>query len=187
MRQKTVWLVIIFIILFALSLFIYRFFTDRQQYSPPTISSQISPDEDSSKLSTAPDFSFYDLDGNAVKLSDFFGQPIILHFWASWCAPCREELPLYQELYEKYGQKITFLMINLTDGYQETKADAQDFLSKSNIMFPVYFDLDLEGMNSYYVYSLPSTIFINQDNLIIHRENTALSAEKLQDLIQLFH
>lgn len=78
-------------------------------------------------------------------------------------------------------------MINLTDGYQETKADAQDFLSKSNIMFPVYFDLDLEGMNSYYVYSLPSTIFINQDNLIIHRENTALSAEKLQDLIQLFH
>ena len=77
---------------------------------------------------TVPDFTVYDEAGNPHKLSDFRGKPVILNFWASWCGPCKSEMPDFQKSFEANGEKIHFLMVNCTDGSQETVETASDFL-----------------------------------------------------------
>ena len=79
----------------------------------------------------APDFIVYDSEGNEVALSDFLGQPVVLNFWASWCGPCKSEMPDFQEVYEEYGEEVQFLMVNLTDGSQETVESASDYIANN--------------------------------------------------------
>ena len=76
----------------------------------------------------APDFTVFDLDGNEVHLQDFFGKPIVLNFWASWCGPCKMEMPDFNEKYQELGEEIQFLMINMTDGDRETVETAAAFI-----------------------------------------------------------
>lgn len=71
-------------------------------------------------VKTAPDFIMTDADGNEVSLSDFIGKPIVLNFWATWCSPCKSELPTFDAAYATYGEDVQFIMLNLTDGYRET-------------------------------------------------------------------
>ena len=68
----------------------------------------------------APDFTVYDQAGNSYRLSDFQGMPVVLNFWASWCGPCKNEMPAFQKAFEIYGQDVHFLIVNLTDGQIET-------------------------------------------------------------------
>lgn len=109
----------------------------------------------------APDFTVLDWDGNAVKLSDLVGKPIVLNFWASWCPPCKAEMPDFEEAYKKYGDKVIFMMVNLTDGYSETIDTAKAHIVSSGYTFPVYFDVAFQGAYAYQVESIPQTCFIN--------------------------
>ena len=108
-------------------------------------------------------FTVYDADGNAVSLEDHFGSPIIVNLWASWCPPCRAELPAFDEAYQKYGEQIVFMMVDLADGYQETQEAGQAYVKDMEFMFPVYFDTDLDAVVSCGVYSIPMTLFIRPD------------------------
>ena len=72
------------------------------------------------KKNTAPDFTVLDKDGNTVRLSEKFGKPIVINFWATWCPPCKQELPDFDKLCKEYGDRIVFMMVNLTDGYRDT-------------------------------------------------------------------
>jgi len=112
-------------------------------------------------VATAPDFTVYDGEGNPVVLSDYFGKPIVLNFWASWCGPCKSEMPMFQEMYETYGEDMTFLMVNLTDGGQETVESAGSFIAEKGYTFPVYFDTEQQAAYAYYVSSIPVTYFID--------------------------
>ena len=76
----------------------------------------------------APDFTAYDADGNAVQLSDYFGKPLVLNFWASWCGPCKSEMPAFQQAYEQ-EDGVQFLLVNMTGG-RETQADAEALLAQ---------------------------------------------------------
>ena len=78
----------------------------------------------SSMLQDAADFTVYDKDGNAVKLSDFEGKPVVVNFWASSCQPCQLEMPYFQSAYETYHDEIAFLMVNLCGYNNDTRADA---------------------------------------------------------------
>jgi len=123
-----------------------------------------SPQEqEQPEAALAPDFTVYDADGNAVKLSDFRGKPTIVNFWASWCGPCKSEMPDFEAAYAEYGSKINFLMVNLTDGMQETKESAEAFLAKTEYSFPVYYDTQQNAAMTYGIYSIPTTYFFDAE------------------------
>jgi thiol-disulfide isomerase/thioredoxin len=108
----------------------------------------------------APDFVVYDAQGEEVRLSDYFGKPIVLNFWASWCGPCQMEMPHFEQAYLDLGEDVQFLMVNMTGG-RETRKSGQDFLDEMGYTFPVLFDLDMDALYNYQVYSLPMTVFID--------------------------
>ncbi len=114
----------------------------------------------------APDFTVYDAEGNAVKLSDFAGTPVVLNFWASWCPPCKAEMPDFDAAYAEHGEAIAFMMVNMTDGMQETKESAQAHVAAEGYRFPVYFDTDYSAAIAYGASSLPTTFFIKADGTI---------------------
>ena len=128
----------------------------------------------------APDITVYDADGNAVKLSDLRGKPVVLNFWASWCPPCKREMPAFNDKYLEYKDKIAFMMVNLTDGYQETVSSAKKFLDSTDYEFPVYFDTDLNGAYTYGISSVPQTFFIDADGILITGVTGSLSETVLQ-------
>lgn len=74
-----------------------------------------APEEGTEDSQTAPDFTVYDAEGNAVKLSDYFGRPIVLNFWASWCGPCRMIGPVIEELSEDYDGRADICKVNVDD------------------------------------------------------------------------
>ncbi len=128
----------------------------------------------------APDFTVYDVQGNPVQLSDFFGKPIVLNFWASWCGPCKGEMPHFQEKFREYEGQAQFLMVNMTDGSRETVGVAKKFLNSMGYDFPVYFDTAFSAATVYSVYSLPTTYFIDAQGNLIARATGAIDADTLQ-------
>ena len=125
----------------------------------------------------APDVTVYTVDGQSAKLSDFFGKPIVLNFWASWCPPCKAEMPDFEKVYQEMGDQVQFLMVNLTDGTQETVETASVFIKDSGFTFPVYYDTSMEAATAYWVSSIPTTYFIDSNGNLITGANGMLSEE----------
>ena len=128
----------------------------------------------------APDFTVYDLEGNAHKLSDFRGKPVLLNFWASWCGPCQMEMPDFQKFYESHGDKVNFVIVNLTDGQQETVETASAFIEEKGYTFPVYYDTDIDAAMKYGVSAVPVSYFIDAEGNFIAWAQGALTADMLQ-------
>lgn len=133
----------------------------------------------------APDFTVYDREGNTVHLSDFLGKPVVLNFWASWCGPCKMEMPDFEEVYTEYKDDIHFVMINLTDGNRETIDTATTFLDNSGYTFPVYYDKDSDAALTYQIYGIPVTYFINAEGHLIAQGTSALDAETIKRGIEM--
>lgn len=128
----------------------------------------------------APDFTVYDLDGNPHKLSDFQGKPVLLNFWASWCGPCVSEMPEFQNFYEEYGDQIHFVLVNLTDGYQETVESASSFVEAQGYTFPVYYDTDVDAAMKYGVSAVPVSYFLDAEGNFVAWAQGAMTADMLQ-------
>lgn len=139
------------------------------------------------QLTTAPNFTVYDIESSPVNLTDFFGKPIIVNFWASWCGPCKMEMPDFDEAYKIYKDEITFLMVNMTDGSRETVESASDFIAESGYTFPVYYDTEYNASITYSVSSLPTTYFINADGELIAHARGAIDADTLQTGISMIY
>lgn len=127
-----------------------------------------------------PDFTVYDKDGNEAHLSDYIGKPVVLNFWASWCGPCKMEMPEFQKKYDELGEKIHFLMVNMTDGSRETKETASRLIEKQEYTFPVFFDTEFQAATAFQVYSLPTTYFIDEEGYGIAQATGAIDGETLQ-------
>ena len=141
------------------------------------------PSATDSGVKTAPDFTVTSSNGISVKLSDYSGKPVIVNFWATWCSPCKSELPHFEDMYKKYGDSITFMMVNLTDGYRDTESGVSDFIKKNKYTFPVYLDLKLEAADTYAIYSIPTTVLINADGKIVDTLTGTLTESQLQKCI----
>lgn len=128
----------------------------------------------------APDFIVYDADGNAVQLSDYVGKPVVLNFWASWCSPCKNEMPDFNKKYLELGDEVQFLMINLTDGNTETISSASAFIAEKGYAFPVFYDTESDAASAYGVSSIPTTYFIDADGYAVAHAIGSISEDLLQ-------
>lgn len=115
------------------------------------------------------DFTVYDNDGMEVSLSDMRGKPVVVNFWATWCPPCKSELPHFNALYQEMGSKVEFMMVDLTDGEGETPTNTRRFLAENGYTFPVYYDDDRSAVFNYGISSIPLTLFIDADGNIVNQ------------------
>lgn len=132
----------------------------------------------------ADDFTVYDENGNEVKLSDYIGKPLVVNFWASWCPPCKREMPLFQEAIDQYSEEAVFLMINETDGGRETMDTAQAFLEENGYDMDVFYDLDGDAGNVYNVLYLPRTLLIDENGNIVEDHVGEISETELISAIE---
>ncbi|MFA9465563.1 MAG: TlpA family protein disulfide reductase [Velocimicrobium sp.] len=149
---------------------------------------QAEQQEDSSDTETktqAIDFTVVNNQGEEVSLTSLIGKPIVLNFWASWCSPCKSEMPDFQKFYEKMGSEVEFVMVNMTDQSRETLDSAKEFIQKEGYTFPTYFDVDQSAAYAYYVTSIPTTFFIDKDGYIVTYGQGALDEETLQKAIEM--
>jgi len=128
----------------------------------------------------APDFSSVLDTGEAVRLSDLRGQVVLLNFWATWCGPCRVEMPEFEKAYENYkDQGFTILGVNNA----ETQTQVAAFRQEMGVSFPFVMDEQATIQRQFSVISYPSTYILNRDGEIIARQFGPLTAEQIESLV----
>jgi peroxiredoxin len=113
----------------------------------------------------APDFRLDTLEGETVSLADFSGRPVLVNLWASWCSPCRAEMPAMQRIYEDYKDHgLAILAVNASD--QDSLPSAQAFVESLGLTFPILFDRGGEVSTAYELRALPTSFFIDGEGII---------------------
>ena len=113
----------------------------------------------------APDFELTDLSGKRVRLTDFRGRVVVLNFWATWCGPCRTEMPVFEEFYKQYAPDLMVLGINL----EETSQEILGFSGPLGITYPILLDPEGLATRIYQVIQLPNTFFVDRLGIIQFR------------------
>lgn len=170
--NKIIWVLLLVLVLFAG----YSYYnhnklsgTDQeaqQKASPDTASS--SPKAAKGKL--APEITLNDLNGQTVKLSDYRGKVVILNFWASWCPPCKSEMPELDKASREFaiGTDAVLLTVNLTDGSRETVDKARKYITDNKYSMSVLLDTQGRAANAYSITSIPTTYVIDKQGIIIN-------------------
>ena len=130
--------------------------------------------------SVAPDFSLAQLGGKPLKLSDLKGKPVVVNFWATWCPPCKEEMPLLQRYSSQFGEQMILLGVD----YAEQEPVVQDFVDQMGITFPILLDSDGAVSNLYYVRNYPTTFFIDAEGVVRAQHLGLLTEDSLQKYLK---
>jgi peroxiredoxin len=114
----------------------------------------------------APEFMLKDINGRDVALSSFKGKAVLINFWATWCPPCRAEMPALNKLYREYRDKGLTVIAVSTD---RSMASVKNFLSKSPVDFPILMDPDGKVSRQFRVFSLPTSFLLDKNGIILQR------------------
>ena len=131
----------------------------------------------------APNFTLADRDGNTVSLEDLRGQVVMINFWASWCGPCREEMPLLEQIHQRY-QPLGFTLLGVN--VEENSSDAVSWLKDRPVSFPILFDPDNGVSKLYDVIAMPSTVIVDRQGNVrfLHHGYQAGYEDQYQDQIR---
>ena len=136
---------------------------------------------DDSNFKKVKEFTIYDKDGKKVSISDYKGRPVIINFWASWCVPCKNEIPYFKNIQKEYGEEVEVLMVNITDNVKETKERALEYIEKSDLKdMNVLFDLDEDASKKYKLVALPSTLFLTENGKVMNEHLGLMDEEELK-------
>lgn len=125
----------------------------------------------------APDFQLQTLDGNTIQLSDYRGQGVFLNFWATYCPPCKEEMPYMESQYQKFKDKgVTVLAVDLG----EPKIPVKRFVDKYELTFPIPMDKNESVMDAYGVGPIPVTFLINKNGVVEDRITAGLTESDIR-------
>ena len=120
--------------------------------------------EISDKKVRAPDFTLRDLQGNAVRLQDLRGKVVFLNFWATWCPPCRLEMPTMEQLHKEFSDRgLVVLAVN----FRESLDEVRSFLKQHGLTFTTLLDEQERAFGLYRAWSLPTTYLINKEGDIV--------------------
>src|SRR5215472_15191937 len=120
------------------------------------------------QATVAPDFSLESLDGKHMRLSDWRGKAVLLNFWATWCGPCKIEMPWFVELQKQYGpQGLQVIGVAMDDSSQE---DIEKFVKEMGVNYPILIGKEAVGQDYGGVNVLPTTFFLDRDGKIVARE-----------------
>jgi thiol-disulfide isomerase/thioredoxin len=111
----------------------------------------------------APEISLVSTAGQLMTLSDYRGKPVIINFWATWCAPCRAETPDLQAIHRELGDQVVIFSVNAT---QQDQGNIEGFMEEFGVTFPVALDTEGEAFAAYRVLGLPTTVFINKEGIV---------------------
>ncbi len=161
--------------------------TSQETVREETVSEGFTEESKKSEMVEAPDFTVLDWEGKEVSLKDFRGKPVILNFWATWCGPCKNEMPDFNELYQEYGEEIHFVMVNMTDGTEDTIDSVKEFIEETGYEFPVYFDTEMSAAVAYGVSGIPVTYIIDKDGYAVAKGQGSLTKDILQSGIDLVY
>lgn len=186
MKQSTYNIIIaILVLIIAIggAVLAFRFFGSEQEAVETTIATTQAT-QPPAQENMAPDFTMEDAQGKSVKLSDFRGKPVVLNFWATWCGPCKAEMPELEKAYQEYGDRVQFVMVDLVDGWTETKEAGLAHITESGYTFPVFFDVDAGGAAAYRISAIPLTCFIDAQGVLVSSVNQMITGEQLTEGIE---
>lgn len=151
-------------------------------------SSTVASDEVSESESAVgwqgPDSQYLNADGDLLQLSDNYGKGTLINIWASWCEPCRVEMPYFEAAYQTYGDDINFLMIDALDSKpSETQEAALAFFDEMDLSMPIYFD---QEMNNQYLFGatiLPLSVILDDEGKVVEIVRGQVSQAKLKQMI----
>lgn len=130
----------------------------------------------------APDFSLVNTDGEMVQLSDYRGQGVFINFWASWCEPCKEEMPDMQRQYELQKDKgVEILAINIA----ESELRATNFAERLNLTFPILLDRDRSVTRQYDFIPLPTSFFVDAEGIVVAKIEGMMSEEIIKEHMEM--
>jgi len=112
----------------------------------------------------APDFELNTIEGKSIRLSELRGKKVIVNFWATWCPPCREEMPAMQKFYEQYNEHVEVLAVNLTS--QDSREKIKPFVEEYGLTFPVVLDVKGKVLKMYEIEPIPTTYIIDSKGII---------------------
>ncbi|HZU06784.1 MAG TPA: TlpA disulfide reductase family protein [Chloroflexota bacterium] len=131
--------------------------------------------------SPAPDFALQNVDGTTVRLSELRGKPVVVNFWATWCAPCREEMPAMQEVYEQYRDRgLVILAVNMEEDVRLVRR----WIEQGGFTFTFLLDSEGELVKRYNVTAAPTSYFIGRDGVIRDLKLGALSRSEMQAKVE---
>lgn len=156
-KTRTNWLILTTVVALLGGLFIWQTRPSLQQANPSGRVPAPQPGH------PAPDFTLTTLSGETLTLSDLRGTPVVLNFWATWCGPCRSEMPAFEAVSEAYAGQVVFVGVNVA----ETPDAVQDFVDNVvGVTYPLPLDPDHAVADSYRVRAFPSTFFIDANGVV---------------------